>query len=85
MMSGAQAERSNSPEQVLPHPADLPIGLVHSPGARSVALIPSNPLLQFRSVAMDPTHDRGRIDPDALLQHLLREITVAEASARKPR
>ena len=57
---------------------DLHIRLVHSPRGRTVPLVPADPLLKLRRVAMNPTHDRGRIHVYAPFLHhgLIRTLTV---------
>src|SRR5258708_30059280 len=67
----------NGPEQVLPVATDLHIRLVHSPRGRTVPLVPADPLLKLRRVAMNPAHDRGRIHVYAAFLHHLRQIPVA--------
>src|ERR1700723_1391925 len=51
----------NGAEQVLPAATDLHIRLVHSPGGRTVSLIPPNLLFQLRCIAMNPAHDCRRL------------------------
>src|SRR3984957_15327021 len=66
----------NGPEQALPVATDLHIRLVHSPRGRTVPLVPADPLLKLRRVAM-PAHERGRIHVYAAFLHHLRQIPVA--------
>jgi len=49
----------------------------NSPRGHTVPLVPANPLLKFRRVAMNPAHDRGRIHAYAAFRHQLRQIPVA--------
>lgn len=50
----------DSPEQVLPIAGNHDVGLVHAPGGGTVALIPTNPLLEFRGVA-NATREAARV------------------------
>jgi hypothetical protein len=68
----------NSSEQVLSAATDLHICLVHPPGGRAVALIPADPLLQFRRVTMDLAHDRRWFYLDTALLHHLRQFAIAD-------
>ena len=61
----------------LPGFATVP-GMSYCTGSRPVALMPADSLLQFRRIAMDPVHDRGRVYLHAALLHHLRQITVGD-------
>jgi len=68
----------DSTEQVLPLAADLHIRPVHAPRGRSVSLVSPDPLLQLRRVALDPTHDRGRVYLHTALLHHLPQIAIGD-------
>ena len=74
----------DSPKQVLPLAANFHVRLVHAPRGRPVALIPADSLSQFRRVAMDPTHDRGRIYLHPALPHPLQQIAIGDPGLAVP-
>jgi len=66
-------------EQVLPLSTDLDIGFVHSPGVRTVALIPADALFALRRVTLHPPEDCRGVDLNSALLHHLREIAICDA------
>ncbi len=68
----------NSPEKELPPAADFDVGLVYAPRRSAISLIPPDSFLQFRCVAMNLAHDRGRLNINTTFQHHLRQIAVGD-------
>ncbi len=71
-------------EQVFPPAADLDVGLVQSPGSRTVALIRSHSFLKLGRIAMNPAHDRGRVHFHTKLLHRHRQVPVRDSVLAVP-
>ena len=66
-------------EQVLPLSSDPHVCLVHPPGARAVALMPANALLELKRVAPHPPEDCRGVDLNSAFLHDLREVAIGDA------
>jgi hypothetical protein len=66
----------DSSEQVLPLFSDLHVDLVYSPLSDPIILIPTNPLLEFRRIAMNLPHDCGWLHFNATLLNHLCQIAI---------
>jgi hypothetical protein len=71
-------------EEILPEATDPHIGLVYPPGSRPMPLISTHPLLDLRSIAVNPTHDCGWVNLNATLLHHLSQVAVADAVLAVP-
>jgi hypothetical protein len=70
----------DDPEQVFSLATHPDVGLVRRP----IALVPADPLLELRRVALDPAVERHVVDGDAAFAHHFLKVPVADAVAAVP-